>query len=68
MTEGLHGRLRLRRENLVISGVWFSIASALDRLPTIGDRLSIAYRLTRRRYQDVASLQATIVAGKFHSE
>jgi len=67
MTEGQHGRLRLRRENLVISGVWFDIASALDRLPTVGDRLSIAYRLTRRSYQDVASLQATIVAGKFHS-
>ncbi len=65
MTEGQHGRLRLRREDLVISGVWFNIASALDRLPTIGDRLNIAYRLTRRRYQDVASLQATIVAGKF---
>jgi single-stranded-DNA-specific exonuclease len=68
MTEGQHGRLRLRRENLVISGVWFNIASVLDRLPAIGDRLNIAYRLTRRRYQDVASLQATVVAGKFHSE
>ncbi len=68
MTEGQHGRLRLRREDLVISGVWFNIASALDRLPATGDRLNIAYRLTRRRYQDVASLQATIVAGKFQTE
>lgn len=67
MSEGVHGRLRLRREDLVISGVWFNIASALDRLPTIGDHLNIAYRLTRRVYQDMASLQAMIVAGNFYS-
>ena len=68
MTEGQHARLRLRREDLVISAVWFNIESALERLPFIGDRLNIAYRLARRSYQGMASLQATIIAGSIYSD
>jgi hypothetical protein len=57
--------LRLLREDLVLSGIWFNIESALERAPSIGDRLNIAYRLTRHRYRDLTSLQAVIVAGGF---
>jgi single-stranded-DNA-specific exonuclease len=65
LTNGQHGRLRLLREDLVLSGIWFNIESALERAPSIGDRLNIAYRLTRHRYRDLTSLQAVIVAGGF---
>jgi single-stranded-DNA-specific exonuclease len=65
LTNGQHGRLRLLRKDLVLSGIWFNIESALERSPSIGDHLNIAYRLTRHRYRDLTSVQAMIVAGRF---
>jgi single-stranded-DNA-specific exonuclease len=65
LTNGRHGRLCLQRENLMLPAIWFNIDSALERSPAIGDRLHIAYQLTRHRYRDLTSLQAVIVAGSF---
>jgi single-stranded-DNA-specific exonuclease len=65
LTDGRHGRLCLQRGDLRLPAIWFNIDSALERSPAIGDRLDIAYRLTRHHYRDMTSLQAVIVAGKF---
>jgi single-stranded-DNA-specific exonuclease len=63
LTNGRHGRLCLQRGNLMLPAIWFNIDSALERSPAIGDRLHIAYQLTRHRHRELTSLQAVIVAG-----
>jgi single-stranded-DNA-specific exonuclease len=65
LTDGRHGRLRLQRDNLLLPAIWFDIESALDRFPSVGDRLNLAYKLTRNRYRDQVTLQAMVVAGTF---
>jgi single-stranded-DNA-specific exonuclease len=65
LTNGRHGRLRLERNGLQLPAIWFDIASALDRFPTPGDQLHLAYKLTRNRFRDRVTLQAMIVAGTF---
>ena len=63
LTNGRHGRLRLQRENLLLPAIWFDIESALDRFPSVGDHLNLAYKLTRNRFRDQVTLQAMVVAG-----
>ncbi len=63
LTNGRHGRLRLQRNNLLLPAIWFDIESALDRFPSVGDHLNVAYKLTRNRYRDQVTLQALVVAG-----
>jgi single-stranded-DNA-specific exonuclease len=63
LTNGRHGRLRLERGNLTLEAVWFSIDTALDRPPAVGDTVQIAYRLTRHEFRGHVEVQATIVAG-----
>ncbi|MHB1744999.1 MAG: DHHA1 domain-containing protein, partial [Acidobacteriaceae bacterium] len=63
LTNGRHGRLRLERDNLTLEAVWFSIDTALDRPPVVGDTMDIAYRLTRHEFRGHVEVQATIVAG-----
>ena len=65
LTNGRHGRLRLERGELMLEAVWFSIDTALDRPPAVGDVLHVAYRLTRHQFRGQVELQATIVAGAF---
>lgn len=65
LTNGRHGRLRLERGNLTLEAVWFSIDAALDRPPSVGDTVQIAYRLTRHEFRGHVEVQATIVAGAF---
>jgi single-stranded-DNA-specific exonuclease len=63
LTNGQHGRLRLERGNLTLEAVWFSIDAALERPPTVGDTVQIAYRLTRHEFRGHVEVQATVVAG-----
>jgi len=63
LTNGRHGRLRLERDNLTLEAIWFSIDTALDRPPVVGDRIDIAYRLTRHEFRGKVEMQATVVAG-----
>jgi single-stranded-DNA-specific exonuclease len=63
LTNGRHGRLRLERDNLALEAVWFSIDTALDRPPVVGDTMDIAYRLTRHEFRGHVEVQATVVAG-----
>lgn len=65
LTNGRHGRLRLERGALLLEAVWFSIDSALERPPAVGDILHVAYRLTRHQFCGQVELQATILAGGF---
>ncbi len=65
LTNGRHGRLRLEREELALEAVWFSIDSALERVPAVGDTVHVAYRLTRHEFRGQVDVQATIVAGAF---
>jgi single-stranded-DNA-specific exonuclease len=65
LTNGKHGRLRLERSELMLEAVWFSIDTALERLPAVGDVLQVAYRLTRHQFRGRVELQATIIAGAF---
>jgi single-stranded-DNA-specific exonuclease len=65
LTHGRHGRLRLERGNLTLEAVWFSIDSALDRSPAVGDTVQIAYRLTRHEFRGHVEVQANVVAGTF---
>ncbi|MGO8720978.1 MAG: single-stranded-DNA-specific exonuclease RecJ [Acidobacteriaceae bacterium] len=65
LTNGRHGRLRLERGNLTLEAVWFSIDSALDRPPAVGDTVEIAYRLTRHEFRGHVEVQATVLAGTF---
>ncbi|MGH9615581.1 MAG: single-stranded-DNA-specific exonuclease RecJ [Acidobacteriaceae bacterium] len=67
LTNGRHGRLRLERGPLRMEAVWFSIDSALERPPVIGDAVQIAYRLTRHQFRGDVEVQATVVAGAIHS-
>jgi single-stranded-DNA-specific exonuclease len=67
LTNGRHGRLRLERGNLTLEAVWFSIDTALDRPPMVGDMIDIAYRLTRHEFRGHVEVQATIVAGTLQS-
>lgn len=67
LTDGRHGRLRLERDNLALEAVWFSIDTALVRPPDVGDRMEIAYRLTRHEFRGQVEVQATIVAGTLRS-
>lgn len=63
LTCGKHARLCLQRGDLVLPAIWFGIDTCLEELPTTGDRLQIAYRLSRRVFQDRVNLQAVIVGG-----
>lgn len=63
LSDGRHGRFCLQRGDLVLPAIWFGIDSELERLPSPGDHLNIAYRLTRHQYRDHMNLQAVIVAG-----
>ncbi len=65
LTNGRHGRLRLKRGELTLEAIWFSIDSALERPPVVGDVVEVAYRLTRHQFHGQVELQATIVAGSF---
>ena len=65
LTNGRHGRLQLERGDLTLEAVWFSIDSALERPPVVGDTMQIAYRLTRHEFRGHVEVQATIVAGAF---
>ncbi len=65
LTNGRHGRLRLKRACLTLEAIWFSIDAALDRPPAVGDTVQIAYRLTRHEFRGHVEVQATIVAGAF---
>jgi single-stranded-DNA-specific exonuclease len=67
LTNGRHGRLRLERDNLALEAVWFSIDTALDRPPAVGDMMDIAYRLTRHEFRGHVEVQATVVAGTLQS-
>ena len=67
LTNGRHGRLRLERDKLTLEAVWFSIDTALDRPPVVGDTIDIAYRLTRHEFRGHVEVQATIVAGTLQS-
>ena len=63
LTNGRHGRLQLERGDLTLEAVWFSIDSALERAPAVGDTIQIAYRLNRHEFRGQVDVQATIVAG-----
>ncbi|MDR5729297.1 MAG: DHH family phosphoesterase [Terriglobia bacterium] len=63
LTNGRHGRLQLERRDLTLEAVWFSIDSALERAPAVGDTIQIAYRLNRHEFRGQVDVQATIVAG-----
>jgi single-stranded-DNA-specific exonuclease len=65
LTNGRHGRLRLERGTLLLEAIWFSIDSALERPPTVGDTVQIAYRLTRHEFRGQVEVQANVVAGAF---
>ncbi|MGC1781152.1 MAG: DHH family phosphoesterase [Acidobacteriaceae bacterium] len=65
LSDGRHGKFCLQRGDLVLPAIWFSIDSALEREPSPGDLLTIAYRLTRQTYRDHMNLQAVVVAGAF---
>jgi hypothetical protein len=47
----------------MLPAIWFDIESALDRFPSVGDHLNLAYKLTRNRFRDQVTLQAMVVAG-----
>lgn len=63
LSDGRHGRFCLQRGDLVLPAIWFSIDAEMEQLPSPGDHLNIAYRLTRHQYRDHMNLQAVIVAG-----
>jgi single-stranded-DNA-specific exonuclease len=65
LSDGRHGKFCLQRGDLVLPAIWFSIDSALERAPSPGDEMKIAYRLTSQTYRDHMNLQAVIVAGAF---
>lgn len=65
LSDGRHGKFCLQRGDLVLPAIWFSIDSALERAPSPGDEIKIAYRLTRQTYREHMNLQAVIVAGAF---
>ncbi len=67
LTNGRHGRLGLQRDKLTLQAIWFSIDTALDRQPAVGDMIDIAYRLTRHEFRGQVEVQATIVAGTLQS-
>jgi single-stranded-DNA-specific exonuclease len=68
LTNGRHGRLRLERDILTLEAVWFSVDSALDRPPAVGNTIEIAYRLTRHEFRGHVEVQATVVAGSLRSD
>jgi len=67
LTNGRHGRLRLERGELMLEAVWFSIDTALDRPPAVGDTMDVAYRLTRHEFCGHVEVQATVAAGTLQS-
>jgi single-stranded-DNA-specific exonuclease len=67
LTNGRHGRLRLERDELTLEAVWFSIDTALDRPPAVGDTMDVAYRLTRHEFRGHVEVQATVAAGTLQS-
>ena len=58
LTNGRHGRLRLERGKLTLEAIWFSIDSALERPPAVGDTIQVAYRLTRHEFRGQVEVQA----------
>lgn len=64
LSEGRHYRFSLKREGLSLPAIWFSIDSALDRLPKHGDTIKIAYQLRLNRFRGLDTVEATVVAGE----